>query len=124
MKVESKARKNGREPLILASLTWFMAAILPAAFILYQPSPAANANQVRGYFIFTDSRPAGQYQFIANLQANRVQVPDLSQPANSCFLSYSQLRENLIDIAEKKHKGKGNAIFITSDNTGELVLLQ
>lgn len=121
MKVESKGANPYRRLLTITST--LLAAAIPAAFILYQPSPAANANQVRGYFIFTDSRPAGQYQFIANLQTNRVQIPDLTQPANACFLSYSQLRENLIDIAEKKHKGKGNAILITGDNSGELVLL-
>lgn len=87
----------------------------------------AEVNQVQGYYIFTDSKPAGSYEYIATIKVGGAQLGKQVGGSGICLceMTYSQFRDETIRLAKKKHKDQGNAIILSTDgNSGDLVTIK
>jgi len=102
--------------IVLISLTAF-------TINSFESNSMAQVSQFSGYYIFTDCKPVNEYDYIGTVKANEVQV---NGDISFSYLTYDQLKENLINIANKKiRKGKmkeGDAIIInTANETGDII---
>lgn len=88
----------------------------------------AEATQVDGFYIFTDSKPLSDYTYIATVTPKTVQVGQAvdgnPQQLQTCELTYTQLRDDFIKQAKKKHKEATGIIINAGEQKGELIKLQ
>lgn len=84
----------------------------------------AKANQVQGISIFTDCKPTADYEYIATIKPNVVQMGTNTSGQSGlsvCELTYTQLRDNLIKIMKKKHKEGTGLILYPESNSGDVI---
>ena len=107
------------------------AAVLVAGFSTVKftiDQRTAEVNQFQGFYIYTDCKPVSEFTYIATVKATKLQLGQATGTdagLTYCDLTYSQLKDNLIEQAKKKHKGKGNGMIInTENNTADLIDLK
>lgn len=106
--------------------------ILPAIIILAASFSGKNyfttnaeANQVQGVYIFTDSKPVQDYEYLGTVKNGMVQAPtDITgRPVlgTVCDPTYNQLRDDLIKRAKKKYKDFSGIIINPDNNTADVI---
>lgn len=103
-----------------------IAGIFGAMLLQIKPD-SATVSRESGYYIFTDSKPSSEYDFISEIKANAVQMATGGNGEGLSYaeLSYDQFKRNIIKQADKKHKGKGNGlIFHPERNTADLIMIK
>lgn len=92
-------------PLIMLSI---LVLILGIAFKSVSDHSLANVNKVQGLYIFTDCKPASDYEYLGTIENN---LGAFKTP------QYEVVRDALIDKLKKEYPDADGAIFYM--NTGQ-----
>ena len=84
----------------------------------------ASVNQEQGFYIFTDSKPTLEYDYVGSVASNRTQLGTIIGGQGgfcTCYLTYGQLKANLIERAKKKKLVGDGLIINTSAGTADVI---
>jgi hypothetical protein len=114
---------------ITGSHTIFAAAAIAGLFAITRNITAASADaqQVQGFYIFTDSKPISEYTYLGTVTPKTVQVGDQvsgNEGLAVCELTYTQLRDDLIKQAKKKYKDGTAIIIYPAESKGEVIKIK